>query len=183
MSDMKPVLLLCVAAIALAACTKDELADDTRLSEGQYPLQIAAVTLSVEGGEAQPWGAPQTRVSESTGSKWNGGEKIGVQIDGKDEVGTYAVQTDGTVSSDAPLYWSDTGEHTVTAWYPATNDPLDLSDQDTDGLAYLLHGTGTGPCLPAARHGHGRLPDPGDADLHPLVGKGARHALGCHRRQ
>ena len=82
MSDMKPVLLLCVAAIALAACTKDELADDTRLSEGQYPLQIAAVTLSVEGGEAQPWGAPQTRVSETgdgTGSKWNGGEKIGVQ--------------------------------------------------------------------------------------------------------
>ena len=50
--------------LLLAACTKDELADDARLPEGQYPLQIAAVTLSVEGGEAQPWGAPQTRVSE-----------------------------------------------------------------------------------------------------------------------
>ena len=50
---------------AATACTQDELTDDTRLSEGQYPLQIAAVTLSVEGGEAQPWGAPQTRVSEN----------------------------------------------------------------------------------------------------------------------
>ena len=53
------------------ACTQDELTDDTRLPEGQYPLQIAAVTLSVEGGEAQPWGAPQTRVSENgDGTGW-----------------------------------------------------------------------------------------------------------------
>ena len=50
--------------LATAACTKDELADGDRLPEGQYPLEIAAVTLSVEGGEAQPWGTPQTRVSE-----------------------------------------------------------------------------------------------------------------------
>ena len=130
--------------LLLAACTQDELADDTRLSEGQYPLEIAVITLSVEGGEAQPWGAPQTRVSETgdgTGSKWNGGEKIGVQIDGSTETATYTVQTDGTVSSDAPLYWSDRDDHTVNAWYPAT--PLDLSDQ-TNGLAYLLHGKGRG---------------------------------------
>ena len=66
MSDMKHNLLfLCAAAMGLAACTQDELADGTRLPEGQYPLEIAAVTLSVEGGEAQPWGAPQTRVSEN----------------------------------------------------------------------------------------------------------------------
>ena len=107
-------------------------------------MQIAAVTLSVEGGEAQPWGAPQTRVSENvdgTDSKWDGDEKIGVQIEGSTETATYTVQADGTVSSNAPLYWSDRDDHTVNAWYPAT--PLDLSDQ-TNGLAYLLHGTGRG---------------------------------------
>ena len=141
-------ILLAVAAIffAATACTQDELTDDTRLPEGQYPLQIAAVTLSVEGGEAQPWGAPQTRVSETedgTGSKWDGDEEIDVQIDGSTETATYIVQAGGTVTSNAPLYWSDRDDHTVTAWYPATDKPLNLSDQ-TDGLAYLLHGTGMG---------------------------------------
>ena len=120
-------ILLAVAAIffAATACTQDELTDDTRLPEGQYPLQIAAVTLSVEGGEAQggeaqPWGAPQTRVSETEdgmGSKWDGDEEIGVQIEGSTETATYIVQANGTVSSDAPLYWSDRNTHTVTAWY------------------------------------------------------------------
>ena len=141
-------ILLAVAAIffAATACTQDELTDDTRLPEGQYPLQIAAVTLSVEGGEAQPWGAPQTRVSETEdgmGSKWDGDEEIGVQIEGSTETATYIVQANGTVSSDAPLYWSDRDDHTVNAWYSTTDGTIDLSDQ-TDGLAYLLHGTGRG---------------------------------------
>ena len=142
-------ILLAVAAIFLAAtaCTQDELTDDTRLPEGQYPLQIAAVTLGVEGGEAQPWGTPQTRVSENgdgTGSKWDGNEEIGVQIEGSTETATYIVQAGGTVTSNAPLYWSDRDDHTVTAWYPAGDGTLDLSDQQTNGLAYLLSGTGTG---------------------------------------
>ena len=75
------------------------------------------------------------------GSKWDGDEEIGVQIEGSTETATYIVQANGTVTSNAPLYWSDRDDHTVNAWYPAT--PLDLSDQ-TNGLAYLLHGTGTG---------------------------------------
>jgi len=141
-------LLLAAAALLLAtaACTKDELADGDRLPEGQYPLEIAAVTLSVEGGEAQPWGTPQTRVSEiadGNSSKFDADDKFAVQIDGKDEVGTYAVQDNNTVKAETPLYWSDTGEHTVTAWYPATGGTLDLSDQ-SQSLAYLLSGTGTG---------------------------------------
>ncbi len=137
--------------LLLAACTKDELADDARLPEGQYPLQIAAVTLSVEGGEAQPWGAPQTRVSEKedgNSSKFDADDKFAVQIDDKGEVGTYTVQNDGSVEAETPLYWSDRDEaHTVTAWYPATDGTLDLSDQQTNGLAYLLSGTGTGDYL------------------------------------
>ena len=142
-------ILLAAAALLLAtaACTKDELADGDRLPEGQYPLEIAAVTLGVEGGEAQPWGAPQTRVSEiadGTGSKFDAGDPFAVQIDGEGEVGTYTVQDDGSAEAEIPLYWSDSDEdHTVTAWYPATDGTLDLGDQ-SQSLAYLLGATGTG---------------------------------------
>ena len=146
-------LLLAAAALLLAtaACTKDELADGDRLPEGQYPLEIAAVTLSVEGGEAQPWGAPQTRVSENadgTGSvwEWDGSEMIGVQLG--DKTTTYTLNTDHTLLADRQLYWTSTAPNQpVTAWYPATDGTLDLRNQDTNGLAYLLHGTGTGDYL------------------------------------
>lgn len=142
-------ILLAAAALLLAtaACTKDELADGDRLPEGQYPLEIARITLGVEGGEAQPWGTPQTRVSENgdgTGSKFDAGDRFAVQIDGEGEVGTYTVRDEGSVEAEIPLYWSDRDEaHTVSAWYPATDGTLDLGDQ-SQSLAYLLGGTGTG---------------------------------------
>ena len=141
-------LLLAAAALLLAtaACTKDELADGDRLPEGQYPLEIARITLGVEGGEAQPWGTPATRVSEKedgNSSKFDADDKFAVQIDDKGEVGTYTVQDDGSIKAESPLYWSDTGEHTVTAWYPATGGTLDLGNQ-SQSLAYLLYGTGSG---------------------------------------
>ena len=145
-------ILLAAAALLLAtaACTKDELADGDRLPEGQYPLEIARITLGVEGGEAQPWGTPATRVSENgdgTGSKFDAGDPFAVQIDGEGEVGTYTVQDDGSAEAEIPLYWSDRDEdHTVTAWYPATDGTLDLGDQ-SQSLAYLLGATGTGDYL------------------------------------
>ena len=50
--------------------------------------------------------------------------------------------------ADRQLYWTSTAPNQpVTAWYPATDGTLDLRDQDTNGLAYLLHGTGTGDYL------------------------------------
>ena len=142
-------LLLAAAALLLAtaACTKDELADGDRLPEGQYPVEIARITLGVEGGEAQPWGTPQTRVSENGDGKsstFDAGDRFAVQIDGEGEVGTYTVRDDGSVEAETPLYWSDRDEaHTVSAWYPATDGTLDLGDQ-SQSLAYLLGGTGTG---------------------------------------
>ena len=141
-------VLLAAAALLLAtaACTTDELADGNRLPEGQYPLEIARITLGVEGGEAQPWGAPQTRVSEiadGTGSVFDAGDLFAVQIDGEEEVGTYALQDDNTVRAETPLYWYDLNDHTVTAWYPATDGTIDLGNQ-SQSLAYLLGGTGTG---------------------------------------
>ena len=142
-------LLLAAAALLLAtaACTKDELADGDLLPEGQYPLEIARITLGVEGGEAQPWGAPATRVSETadgTGSVFDTGDPFAVQIDDGTETATYTVQDDGTATSDAPLYWTNTTPNrTVSAWYPATDGTLDLGDQ-SQSLAYLLGGSGTG---------------------------------------
>ena len=131
--------------LLLAACTQDELTDDTRLPEGQYPLEIARITLGVEGGEAQPWGAPATRVSENgdgTGSVFSAGDRFAVQIDG--EEGIYIVQDNNTVKAEAPLYWTNTTPNrTVSAWYPATDGTLDLGDQ-SQSLAYLLGGSGTG---------------------------------------
>ena len=162
--------------LLLAACTKDELADDARLPEEQYPLEIARITLGVEGGEAQPWGAPQTRVSEiadGNSSKFDADDKFAVQIDGKDETGIYTVQAGGSATAETPLYWSDRNDHTVTAWYPATDGTLDLGDQ-SQSLAYLLGGSGTGdyqtPVTLTFTH---QLP----------TGQGARHAFGrCTRR-
>ena len=145
------ILAAAALLLAMAACTKDELADGDRLPEGQYPLEIARITLGVEGGEAQPWGAPQTRVSEiadGTGSvwEWDGSEMIGVQLG--DKTTTYTLNTDHTLLADRQLYWTSTAPNQpVTAWYPATDGTLDLRDQDTNGLAYLLHGTGTGDYL------------------------------------
>lgn len=143
-------LLLAATALllAMAACTKDELADGDRLPEGQYPLEIARITLGVEGGEAQPWGTPATRVSETadgTGSVFDAGDPFTVQIiDDGTETATYTVQDDGTATSDAPLYWTNTTPNrTVSAWYPATDGTLDLGDQ-SQSLAYLLSGSGTG---------------------------------------
>ena len=141
------ILAAAALLLAMAACTKDELADGDRLPEGQYPLEIARITLGVEGGEAQPWGAPATRVSEDGDGKsstFDADDKFAVQIDDEGEVGTYTVQDDGSAEAETPLYWSDRDEgHTVRAWYPATDGTLDLSDQ-SQSLAYLLGATGTG---------------------------------------
>lgn len=141
------LLAATVLLLVTAACTKDELADGDRLPEGQYPLEIAGITLGVEGGEAQPWGAPQTRVSETgdgKGSVFNTGDEFAVQIEGNTQTGIYTLQADGSATAEMPVYWSDRENHKVNAWYPATDGTLDLRDQQTNGLAYLLSGTGTG---------------------------------------
>ena len=141
------ILAAAALLLATAACTQDELADGDLLPEGQYPLEIARITLGVEGGEAQPWGAPATRVSETvdgTGSVFDAGDPFAVQIDDGTETATYTVQDDGTATSDAPLYWTNTTPNrTVSAWYPAKSGTLDLGDQ-SQSLAYLLGGSGTG---------------------------------------
>ena len=141
---MKHILPFLTVAMLLAACTQDELTDNTMLPEGMYPLEIASVSLSVEGGEAQPWGAkaPQTRVSENTGgtgSVFMPNDAITVSLGGETATYTY----DGSKwTSTAPLYWQSTQTATVNAWYPA-NGSVNLADQ-SQGLAYVLKGSGEG---------------------------------------
>ena len=124
-----------VAALLLSACSQDELAEQgTALPEGEYPLQISGVSIAAEASE-QPW----TRVSESADGQssvwdWDGSEQIGVQLG--DETAVYTLNADQTLSSNSPLYWTNTNSATVTAWYP-TNETVDLSDQ-TNGLAYVM---------------------------------------------
>ena len=87
-----------------------------------------------------------TRVSENaygTGSVFDMNNQFSVQIEGDTQTAIYTVQSDGSVNAENLLFWSDRDDHTVNAWYPATDGTLDLRDQD-NGLAYLLHGTGTG---------------------------------------
>ena len=54
------IFALAALVLLLAACTQDELADDNRLPEGEYPVVIRATGLSVE---ATPQAAPSTRAT------------------------------------------------------------------------------------------------------------------------
>ena len=132
------IKVLALAAILLAACTQDELAEqDNTLPEGEYPLQIGSVSITAESSE-EPW----TRVAENedgTGSEWewDGMEKFAVRLG--DETAVYTLNPDHTMTADRQLYWKSTAPATVTAWYPVV-ETVDLSGQDK-GLVYVLRAT------------------------------------------
>lgn len=136
-----------MAAILLAACSQDELAEQgNTLPDGEYPLQIGSVSITAESGE-QPW----TRVTENedgSGSVFQNGDRIGVRIAGSEETGIYIINVDDagnvTITPDKPVYWKSTQPAEVTAWYPADRSSVDLGFQFLNGLTYVLHGTGTG---------------------------------------
>lgn len=147
MDFMKTIYLL-AATLFVCACTNDELTDGDSLPEGKYPLQIASVSMSVEGSE-QPWGAksPQTRVSEnadgnSSAWSWNGSEQIGVQLYANGDVATYTLNANKTLTADKTIFWRNTQSTTVSAWYP-TNQTVLLANQ-ISGLAYVMKSLGTG---------------------------------------
>ena len=104
---------------ALAACTQDELADDSRLSKEEYPIVIHATGLSVE---ATPQAAPSTRASVD--GDWVGVTSVALKIG--DAVKEYTVTTtdaDGYKSAtlsreNDPYYWISRNPITVSAWWP-----------------------------------------------------------------
>ena len=92
---------------ALAACTQDELADDNRLPEGEYPVVIRATGLSVE---ATPQAAPSTRATVD--GDWQGVQTVALKMgDAVKEYTVTATDADGYKSAtlsrtDDPHYWT-----------------------------------------------------------------------------
>ena len=103
---------------ALAACTQDELADNNRLPEGEYPVVIHATGLSVE---ARPQAAPSTRATVD--GDWQGVQTVALKMG--DVVKEYTVtpnsadNTKATLSrKNDPYYWTSRDPITVSAWWP-----------------------------------------------------------------
>ena len=110
---------------ALAACTQDELADDNRLPEGEYPVVIHATGLSVE---ATPQAAPSTRASVD--GDWQGVTSVALKIgDAVKEYTVTATDADGYKSAtlsreNDPYYWISRNPITVSAWWPLDNTDI-----------------------------------------------------------
>ena len=137
-----------MAAILLAACSQDELAEQgTALPGGEYPLQIGSVSITAEASE-EPWTRVAENETDGMGSHWTDGDKIGVRIGDNEETGIYIINVDDagnvTVEPETPVYWKSTQTAEVTAWYPAEASSVNLGFQHRNGLTYVLHGTGTG---------------------------------------
>ena len=120
---------------ALAACTQDELADDNRLPEGEYPVVIRATGLSVE---ATPQAAPSTRATVD--GDWQGVQTVALSVGGTvKEYDVTASDADGyktaTLSSDTdPFWWTSREDITVSAWWPYGTTMPDVvvkADQST----------------------------------------------------
>lgn len=110
---------------ALAACTQDELADDNRLPEGEYPVVIRATGLSVE---ATPQAAPSTRATVD--GDWQGVQTVALKMgDAVKEYTVTATDADGYKSAtlsrtDDPYYWTSRDPITVSAWWPLDNTDI-----------------------------------------------------------
>ena len=104
---------------ALAACTQDELADDSRLSKEEYPIVIHATGLSVE---ATPQAAPSTRTTVD--GDWQGVTSVALKMgDAVKEYTVTATDADGYKSAtlsreNDPYYWISRNPITVSAWWP-----------------------------------------------------------------
>jgi len=102
---------------ALAACTQNELADDNRLPEGEYPVVIRATGLSIE---ATPQAAPSTRATVD--GDWQGVTSVALKMGGAVKEYTVTASTDfksATLSREnAPYYWTSRDPITVSAWWP-----------------------------------------------------------------
>ena len=121
---MKRTIIHTSAAIALllgiAACTQDELADDNRLPEGEYPVVIRATGLSVE---ATPQAAPSTRATVD--GDWQGVTSVALKMGDAVKEYTVTASTDfksATLSCENdPYYWTSRDPITVSAWWPFNN--------------------------------------------------------------
>ena len=111
---------LAALVLLLGACTQDELADDSRLSEGEYPVVIHATGLSVE---TTPQAAPSTRAAVD--GDWQGVTSVALKMGDAVKEYTVTASTDfksATLSRENdPYYWTSRNPITVSAWWPFNN--------------------------------------------------------------
>lgn len=107
-----------VLLLAATACTQDELADDTRLPEGEYPLIINASGLQAVATPAS------TRATVD--GNWDGVTSVALSVGGV--VKEYSVTTTDTEKKTAtlsrendPFWWTSRDPITVSAWCPFDN--------------------------------------------------------------
>ena len=114
------ILALAALVLSLAACTQDELADNNRLPEGEYPVLIRATGLSVE---ATPLAAPSTRAAVD--GDWQGVTSVALKMGDAVKEYTVTASTDfksATLSRENdPHYWTSRDPITVSAWWPFDN--------------------------------------------------------------
>ena len=134
MSFRHPLHLLsgvAVLLLAATACTQDELAEGTRLPEGEYPLIINATGLQAVATPAS------TRATVD--GNWDGVTSVALSVGGT--VKEYSVTTTDTEKKTAtlsrendPFWWMSREDITVSAWWPYATTMPDVvvkSDQHT----------------------------------------------------
>lgn len=135
MNNRLPLHILSAATVLLfaaTACTQDELADDNRLPEGEYPLVINATGLQAVATPAS------TRATVD--GDWQGVQTVALSVGGTvKEYDVTASDADGyktaTLSSDTdPFWWTSREDITVSAWWPYGTTMPDVvvkADQST----------------------------------------------------
>lgn len=131
--------------MSLASCSQNEPAEQgTTLPDGMYPMTFTVV-------QAAPESTPQTRVTESgdgMSSQWTNDDRIKITVSGPgNNMEAEMLRINDVFISDRNLYWQNTNDATVNAWYSniegqSTMPPYDyytvsLADQ-SGGLAYVL---------------------------------------------
>lgn len=116
-----------IAALTLASCSQDELAEQgTALPEGMYPLTF---TVGMKGMTTRANGKEDFTENDHIGVRLGNGSNA--------QTGEYIIATGNTVqpaSTEETIYWQSTAPATVTAWYPYASTTADISDQ-SDGYA------------------------------------------------
>lgn len=130
MKKYRYLYAICLVAVGLiTACSQEELMDGEGLPEGQFPVEIASVSISGESS-TQPWGAhsPQTRMYDSADGKesyWYNHEQFFLEFKEGEAVGIDEWAAGGasgylTDTPPVPLYWcSATQEGASSAGSPS----------------------------------------------------------------
>lgn len=129
--------------MSLASCSQDEPAEQgTTLPDGMYPMTFTVV-------QAAPESTPQTRVTESgdgMSSQWTNDDRIKITVSGPgNNMEAEMLRINGVFVPDKRLYWQNTNDATVNAWYSniegkgtmPSDYAVSLADQSS-GLAYVL---------------------------------------------